>query len=103
MRGRDWFVVGIRLIGFWFLVKPLGYGASMLDIAVNQLERPGATPLGGYLIYIIADLICGIVLVRFAEGIGNICYGHPRSSDEILRDLRRFDGDDEEEVGERIT
>ncbi len=79
MSGRDWFLVGTRLIGVWVLYSAFSYVASALSIhfAMRLGHRPDA-PEGYPNVYLLdaAVLLCfAIYLLLGASHLANLCYG----------------------------
>jgi hypothetical protein len=71
MRPRDWFLVGLRLIGVWVFYKGftqlLGYGALMMNMGARIPGMPqyGPAQVYGeyYLLTVFGDLGFGLFLV----------------------------------------
>jgi hypothetical protein len=100
MKGLDWFIVGVRLLGVWFLAQAVMYGVTFLDVAL------GMTPLRGdvttpnvYLLYGAGNLLLALFFLFGAEPVAGWCYGRARAD----RGKRRFVDEEEDEFSEQIV
>lgn len=80
---RDWFGLGVRLIGLWEIVSGIdelvAYGNVML-----RLYTPSLTAANAFLTHAIARLVIGFFLLYSAMAIVNSVYGSPKGVDENL-------------------
>lgn len=84
MSGRDWFVVGVRLIGVWVLYTALGYFAAYADIRMAQATGhqpvvPNGGYEGGYLLQGAFFGAFSVYLILGTEHLASLCYGPVRS------------------------
>ena len=75
MNGRDWFLVGSRLIGVWAAYTALAYFASYLDIRFGYSEEWGRTNQpGGYVLQGFAHLLFALYLLLGTRHLAWLCY-----------------------------
>jgi hypothetical protein len=92
MRGADWFIVGVRLIGVWFLAQSIVYVITFFDVFldITPLQAGVRTPFT-YLFYAFGETIMAVGLMVGAPRLANALFG------PIQPDRPRFldDGDED--------
>ena len=93
MRGHDWFIVGIRLLGAWFLGQSAIYLVTFLDLHLGMTPLPDAriTNPDAYLLYVGGYLFVALAFLFGAGLLARLCYG--RANTESGK--RPFTEDDE--------
>lgn len=92
MRPRDWFAVGVRLLGVWAFVRAFEYvvalGAIRLSIVPPSQIGPFDAPsqLFYYLCYATADLALAAFLILGAEQITRLVFREPKPVEPDHRD-----------------
>jgi hypothetical protein len=77
MKGPDWFIVGIRLLGAWFLAQSVIYAVSFLDLhlGITPLADARITNHYAYLLYTTGYLFVALVFLVGAAYVARLCYG----------------------------
>lgn len=70
---RNWFGVGVRLIGVWEIVSALDEAVTYVNV-LTRLYTPNLTNENGFLTHAIAHLVVGFVLLFFAPAVVNAVY-----------------------------
>ena len=73
MHWRNWFGVGVRLIGLWEIVAGLDALVTYSNV-VMKLYQPGLTAPNGFLTHAIAHLLIGLFLLFYAMSVVNAVY-----------------------------
>ena len=75
MNSRDWFGVGVRLIGVYCLIPALQNLLFFVDVQSNlsNYRESDGEPLG-FLLYGIGYVALGVFLLRAAEGLTAFTY-----------------------------
>ena len=83
MRPRDWFSVGVRLIGVWIVQRAFVYVLSMLAERLTYQDALDASKLhhDTEAIYSIELLIFGFLLVFGAERVTKLVYREPEADE----------------------
>jgi hypothetical protein len=89
MRPRDWFAVGVRLVGLWLIlhgcILALSLLSSHLTDARSSIERDFAhasARMTGELIYIFGHWMIGGVVIYGAERVATWAYPEPRAIED---------------------
>jgi hypothetical protein len=75
MRPRDWFEVGVRLLGVWTLITVFGDIRTILLIRMD-LFTPERTPFATYIIRAATDAAVGFYLLFAAGHLVSLVFGH---------------------------
>jgi hypothetical protein len=63
MRPKDWFTVGLRLLGVWMLLESLGEMVSGLELQFRLIEQLRSSPLA-YFFHAAIDVFAAVALLR---------------------------------------
>ena len=63
MRPKDWFTVGLRLLGVWMLLESLGELVPGIELQFRLVEPLRYTPLA-YLLHAAIDFFAAVALLR---------------------------------------
>lgn len=75
MSGRDWFLVGSRLIGVWAAYTALTYFASYLDVRFGYTAEFGrSSQPGGLVLHGLAHLLFALYLLLGTRHLAWLCY-----------------------------
>jgi|GEM_PF-2983662 len=75
MSGRDWFIVGARLIGIWVAYSALAYVTAYIDIKLGYTEETGRSGHpGGLLIHAFGYLLLALYLLLGTRHLAWLCY-----------------------------
>ncbi|HSV14606.1 MAG TPA: hypothetical protein VLI90_10115 [Tepidisphaeraceae bacterium] len=66
MKPKDWFVVGVRLIGVWWLVQALQELIYLICFELKYTTSSLYTP-GTFVVHAVANLLIGLFLVSGAK------------------------------------
>jgi hypothetical protein len=90
MRPRDWFSVGVRLLGVWIIYDGFVYLLAVLSEGVSHFSRSGAsrslttesTPSIDYTFYAVGALGFGFVLISGAERLTRWAFNEPSPAED---------------------
>jgi hypothetical protein len=101
MKASDWFGVGVRILGLWFLGHCVIYLASFLDLflGITPLEDARVANSNAYLVYVVGYAFVGLVFVIGAGFLSRLFYGR---SDK-LSEKPPFDRNNEEGLFQSST
>jgi hypothetical protein len=68
MRPKDWFTVGLRLLGVWMLLESLGELVSGLELQFRFIEPLRTTPFA-YFLHTAIDFVAAVALLRCSVGL----------------------------------
>lgn len=75
MKAADWFTVGVRLVGVWFVAQSVLYAVSFLDVTYGfSTLRDGTLTPNAFLLYAAANLFLGLLLMLGAGLFTGLCY-----------------------------
>ncbi len=78
---RNWFGVGVRLIGLWEIVSGLDELVTYGNV-IMRLYTPSLTSPNGFLTHAIAHLLIGFFLLFSAIGVVNAVYPSEKNVSE---------------------
>jgi hypothetical protein len=73
MKPRDWFGVGIRLLGVWMLVSCVDELRTIAEILIHSFN-PLRTPMSAYVIHAIVDAVVGMYLLGGAPPLSAFAF-----------------------------
>ena len=73
MRPRDWFEIGVRLLGVWSLINGIDEAVTYANVLM-KLYNPSLTSPQGFLTHALAHLLVGLFLFLSARGVVNAVY-----------------------------
>ena len=68
MRPRDWFNVGVRLLGVWMILAAVGEIVAAAEVRFSLISSPRVPP-GAYLFHAAVDVVIAILLLTNATNI----------------------------------
>jgi len=66
MKPKDWFTVGVRLIGVWWLVEAAQESIYLASAELGYLKSSIYTP-GNYAVHAVGNLLVGLFLISGAQ------------------------------------
>lgn len=92
MNGSDWFTVGVRLIGVWYLAQSAVYVITFLDVylEITPLQAGVKTPFV-YLFYAFGNALITLSLLLGARLLAHSCFNQDVTKNPRFMD----DGEDD--------
>jgi hypothetical protein len=80
MKPRDLFIVGVRLIGVWYIALSVDDLRTLIDILIGAFT-PQRTPISAYLITFIIRAMIGLFLFLFAHRLADVVSSRVEADD----------------------
>ena len=80
MKQREWFVLGVRLLGVWVVIAGIGELVALAEVRFG-LVSPLHTELGAYLLHAAVDFAVGAYLLSGGSILATFAFG-AEGSDE---------------------
>ncbi len=75
MKARDWFVVGVRLLGVWFLGQAALFALAHFDFELGWNVHPNVANPSAYLLHAIGHLLIALLFLVGSSFLGRLFYG----------------------------
>jgi hypothetical protein len=81
MNARQYFILGLRLLGVWQLIDAIDFFFTTMSVSA-QLYRPTISSLGFYILATFVHFSLAVWLLKFAPATARFFYPERRSSED---------------------
>ena len=75
-RPRELFIIGIRLIGVWYLIIGFQWAIGLIELLIDVGVSAADTTVGEYVWAIVMDLVISVYCLLGAPHVVGMAYGH---------------------------